>query len=380
STRDYWIHIAKKLSFPLLTHAGERTLRKNIPVVSNGKWDEMLPESPLESLCYYEGFCRLLVGIAPWLELNEAEAQPVSALARAGLKSLFDPSSPDYYDCGSRKAVVDTAILAQGLLYAPRVLWEPLEPEVKANILNAFRTTRAYLPHPSNWLLFSALIETALYVFGAKDWDRMRIEYALRQHLQWYKGDGFYGDGPHFHADYYNSFVIQPMMVDIIRHIGDQEQWHYIVKPIMDHARRYAEVIERFISPEGTYPPIGRSISYRFAALQGLSHMAYLRELSPELAPAQVREALTAVIRRSMEAPGTFDKDGWLQIGLCGNQPSLGEFYICTGSVYLCSTGLLPLGLPASDPFWSAPPAPWTAKKIWDGVDMPLDPNASIPD
>jgi hypothetical protein len=30
----------------------------------------------------------------------------------------------------------------------------------------------------------------------------------LRQHEQWYRGDGIYGDGPEFDWDYYNSFVM----------------------------------------------------------------------------------------------------------------------------------------------------------------------------
>jgi hypothetical protein len=82
---------------------------------------------------------------------------------------------------------------------------------------------------------------------------------------------------------------------------------------------------------------------------------------------------MTAVIGRTMEAPGTFTRDGWLTIGLAGHQPSLGESYISTGSCYLAATGLLPLGLPPADPFWSAPAVPWTAKKLYDGADAPAD-------
>jgi hypothetical protein len=74
-----------------------------------------------------------------------------------------------------------------------------------------------------------------------------------------------------------------------------------------------------------------------------------------------------------MGAPGTFDANGWLRIGLCGHQPSLGEIYITTGSVYLCSLGFLPLGLPAEAPFWADPPADWTARKVWSGKEVPAD-------
>ena len=50
------------------------------------------------------------------------------------------------------------------------------------------------------------------------------------------------------------------------------------------------------------------------------------------------------------------NEHGWLTIGLSGHQPSLGEPYISTGSLYLCLCGLLPLGLPPDNEFWSSTP------------------------
>jgi hypothetical protein len=90
-----------------------------------------------------------------------------------------------------------------------------------------------------------------------------------------------------------------------------------------------------------------------------------MHQLPERVRPAQVRCALTAVIRRMIEAPGTFDDQGWLRVGFCGHQVPLGETYISTGSLYLCSAGLLPLGLPAMDAFWSDPPARWTSQRLW---------------
>jgi hypothetical protein len=98
-----------------------------------------------------------------------------------------------------------------------------------------------------------------------------------------------------------------------------------------------------------------------------------MQKLPAEIAPAQVRSGLTAVIKRTMAAPNTFDKNNWLTIGFSGHQPSVGETYISTGSLYLCSTGLLPLGLPATDSFWAAPAQAWTAKKAWGGEDFKAD-------
>jgi hypothetical protein len=217
------------------------------------------------------------------------------------------------------------------------------------------------------------MVETALYVVGEPDWDPMRVDYALQQHMQWYLGDGFYGDGAEFHADYYNSFVIQPMLLDIIEVFWEQHRdWKSLRAPIHARARRYAAVQERLISPEGTFPPLGRSLAYRFGAFQALAQIALRQELDESIMPAQVRCALTAVIKRSIEAPGTFDENGWLQIGFCGHQPELGETYISTGSLYLCSAVFLPLGLPADNPFWQGE-ADWTMKRVWSGGSISID-------
>jgi prolyl-tRNA synthetase len=40
-----------------------------------------------------------------------------------------------------------------------------------------------------------------------------------------------------------------------------------------------------------------------------------------------------------------------------------------TGGLYT----FLPLGLPAADPFWSAPAMPITQERAWGGVDLPAD-------
>jgi hypothetical protein len=73
---------------------------------------------------------------------------------------------------------------------------------------------------------------------------------------------------------------------------------------------------------------------------------------------------------RHPAAPGTFDDNGWLRIGFCGHQPLLAESYISTGSLYLCTTALLPLGLAPADPFSSAPARPWTSQRIWSGESL----------
>lgn len=60
------------------------------------------------------------------------------------------------------------------------------------------------------------MTETFLLKIG-EDYDPSRIDYALKKIPEWYYGDGVYGDGPSFAMDYYNSFVIQPMLVEVLQ-------------------------------------------------------------------------------------------------------------------------------------------------------------------
>jgi len=373
SDRAYWVTVAQRLSEPVLTNLAAGTLRARMPV-------EEAAGAGRGSVTYLEAFGRLLAGIAPWLELPaEATAEGrtrarYADLARQALAAAVDPSSPDAMNfTKDRQPLVDAAFLAHGLLRAPRALREGLDVATRANLVRALESTRVIVPGFNNWLLFGATVEAGLFALGAP-WDRVRVDYALRQHAQWYKGDGIYGDGPAFHWDYYNSYVIHPMLLDVLAAVGDEaEAWKAMRDPEIRRAQRYAAIQERLISPEGTFPAIGRSIAYRFGAFQLLAQVALRHELPAEATPAQVRGALTAVMRRSIEAAGTFDEHGWLRIGFAGHQPGIGERYISTGSLYLCATGLLPLGLPATDAFWSDPPQPWTAQKAWSGQPFPID-------
>jgi hypothetical protein len=223
--------------------------------------------------------------------------------------------------------------------------------------------------------MFSATVEAGLKLLGAP-WDRLRVDYALRQHEQWYKGDGTYGDGPSFHWDYYNSFVIQPMLLDVLEACGDESQaWSDMRTRLLDRARRYGAILERLVGPDGSFPAVGRSLAYRCGAFHLLAALALGNQLPDGLPPAQARAALAAVIRRTLDAPGTFDANGWLTIGLAGHQPGIGERYISTGSLYLCAVAFLPLGLAADHAFWTGPDIPTTAMRAsadWHIASYPI--------
>jgi hypothetical protein len=295
-------------------------------------------------------------------------------MAADALRQATDPASADAlnFTMGGQP-LVDAAFLAHAIVRAPRALWETIDTSTQRRLVTALAATRRITPGYNNWLLFSAMVEAALCRAG-EPWDQLRVDYALRQHEAWYKGDGVYGDGPAFHWDYYNSFVIQPMLLDVLAVCGDaRDSWRAMRADVVARAARYAGIQERLIGSDGGFPPIGRSLAYRCGAFQLLAQVALRRELPPGVPPAQARAALDAVIRRTLDPPGTFDASGWLQIGLCGHQPAIGERYISTGSLYLAATVFLPLGMPPDDPFWVGPGLSWTARRAWSGEAFAID-------
>jgi len=373
--RSTWVQTLIRVSGPVLEHLSRNELRARMPVeCPTGEVEERRKVTHLEAVG------RTLAGLAPWLELGPTPNQEgkvrqhLAELARAGLAHTADPAAPDFlaYDAGAQ-CLVDAAFLSHAFVRAPRELWQRLDPATQKRLLAQMASTRSIKPGNSNWLLFSAMVETFLATAGA-EWKEAPVETALRSHMEWYKGDGAYGDGPEYRWDYYNSYVIQPFLIDVIEGIGKvSDRWASLRQPILDRARRYAEVQERLVAPDGSFPPIGRSIPYRCGAFQLLAQMALRRDLPESVSPAQVRGALTAVIRRTLDPAGTFDADGWLRIGLAGAQPHIGERYISTGSLYLCSVAFLPLGLLPSDRFWADAPTDWTQRRAWSGQDLPAD-------
>lgn len=374
--REYWLNMLQKLADPVLRNfcAGQlhSTLDKEI---TN---PERKPYMGLEILG------RTLSGFAPWLEVSaigeeEQLRREYALLARNAIAQAVDPASADYCFTGTDEKdwnvqyLVDAGFLAMAIVRAPRELGEKLPCDVRQNLIKAFHKTRNYRPVFNNWLLFSAMVEAALYVLG-EDYDLVRIDYALRQMEQWYQGDGFYGDGPRFRMDYYNSFTLQPMLVHLVELFYHKYQEDDLGKKIYDltmlRFRKFVSIQEHSVAPDGSYPPYGRSLTYRCGAFHALAMAAWLRKLPDTVSPAMARGALSRVIHKTLDAPETFSEAGWLKPGVCGCQPNMVSHYVTTASLYMATLAFVPLGLPAEDPFWSAPEEKSTWEKCFTGENL----------
>ncbi|MBQ9306609.1 MAG: DUF2264 domain-containing protein [Clostridia bacterium] len=370
--RTEWIRDMRKIVMPVLGRLAEGVLKEELPV----SWHpDRAIYAPLEALG------RIAEGVAPFLNGKGGDAEERisrSNVAVALLKAVCaatDPASPEYmnFSEGYGQALVDAAFLAHGIVRAPNLFRKRLPEPARRNLIEALRATRTFTPFVSNWILFSAMIEAGLYTLDEKA-DMTRVDYAVQMMRRWYVGDGTYSDGDSFHWDYYNSFVIQPMLIDILRVFEKKgRDYDRYLEEAVAHGRRFAAVQEQMIGPDGSWAVFGRSSVYRFGCFQLLAQAAQEHFLPKSVTPAQVRCGLSAAIRRSMDAPGTFDEQGFLKPGICGFQPSLAEEYISVGSLYLCTAAFLPLGLGREDEFWKDADADWTGKKIWSGQDVMRD-------
>ena len=374
SDREVWIAAMERIAGPVVENLASGSLDAKMPHRSGAATDFA---SRLEAVG------RTFCGILPWFELPDDETAEGRlrakwrVLVKKGLANAVAPDSPSrlVFSDKRRQPLVDAAFLAHGLLRAPR-FWSGFDADVKANVIERMKETRNMEPYGNNWLLFAGIIEAFLLDrMGACDEVRlMRGVKAFLGEGGWYVGDGFYSDGSKFALDGYNSFVIQPMLWDIVAAMdrAGRKEAKALLDEMKPRFRRYADVQERLISPEGAYPLVGRSVCYRFGLFQHLAMSVMLGNDFHSASNGAIRSALTAVIRRQC-VDANFDSEGWLTVGFNGTQPSAAESYVSRGSPYLACTVFLPLGLPPSHPFWSDPAEDWTQKAAWSGQPVRID-------
>lgn len=373
--RALWVDLLWKISYPVIHNLAENSLKQNMPLELGRDYNLVVND-----VTYLEAVGRTLSGVAPWLALPDDDTaegklrKQMREEALKGLKNGVDPDSPDKLNFTLHaQPIVDAAYLAFAFLRAPKALWEPLDNVTKQRYIDSFKILRNRTGAYNNWVLFGGIIEAFLLKEKCEE-DPFRIVMAKNKIKEWYVGDGWYSDGSKFSMDYYNAYVIHPMLVSMFETILPQKM---VTQAECDEALnrmiRHAEFCERIIMADGSYPAFGRSVTYRTAAFQSLADVALREKLPEHISPAQVRCALTAVHRNMYQGNQNFDENGWLVLGFNGHQPESADVYTSTGSLYMATLSFLPLGLPADNEFWSDEAADWTSKKAWKGQPLHKD-------
>ena len=379
--RQVWADLCYKISQPVLENMSKGNFQKDFPLELSPTWDGRDTK-----VAYLETFARLMAGISPWLALPDdgtpegKQRKQLHEWAIQAYKNAVDPNSPDKITwlTNTSQPLCDASYLVESFMRAPEATWGQLDEVTKKRYIEGLKSLRTIRPAYNNWLLFRAMVEVFFMSIG-EDVDEYALSVGLQKMSEWYLSDGWYSDGPEYTMDYYNSYVMHPMMVEVV----EMCKKHKFSTPIsldlaVKRMNRFNTILERFISPEGAYPAVGRSVIYRMGAFQTLAMSAWKYGLPKDLTNGSVRSALTCVMKRMFAVDGNFDDKGYLRLGFAGHQPNLANYYSDNGSLYMTSLVFMPLGLPADHPFWTAPAEPWTSQKAWSGQEFPEDYHTSL--
>ena len=379
--RQVWADLCYKISQPVLENMSKGNFQKDFPLELSPTWDGRDTK-----VAYLETFARLMAGISPWLALPDdgtpegKQRKQLHEWAIQAYKNAVDPNSPDKITwlTNTSQPLCDASYLVESFMRAPEATWGQLDEVTKKRYIEGLKSLRTIRPAYNNWLLFRAMVEV-FFMSIVEDVDEYALSVGLQKMSEWYLSDGWYSDGPEYAMDYYNSYVMHPMMVEVV----EMCKKHKFSTPIsldlaVKRMNRFNTILERFISPEGAYPAVGRSVIYRMGAFQTLAMSAWKYGLPKDLTNGSVRSALTCVMKRMFAVDGNFDDKGYLRLGFAGHQPNLANYYSNNGSLYMTSLVFMPLGLPADHPFWTAPAEPWTSQKAWSGQEFPEDYHTSL--
>lgn len=298
----------------------------------------------------FEGFARPLWGLAPLA----AGGGPFDGWEeyRKGLTNGTDPDHPEYWGSipdYSQKAV-ELAPLGLGLALAPESLWGPLSAETRSAVTTWMRGVEKIDLPDNNWLWFRVLATLGLRSVGA-DHDWSRVERDLDRLESFAFDDGWYGDGPDGHCDYYSAWELQTDALVYSALVEDDER----TSRFCERATEFAKEFQYWFDDDGAGLPFGRSLTYRFA--QGAFWGALAFADVEALPWRQVRGLWQRHLQWWLDQPILTD-GGVLSLGYRYPTLKMTEPYNSPSSPYWGMKTFLPLALPNDHPFWTVDPTP----------------------
>lgn len=302
---------------------------------------------------WMEAFSRPLWGLVPYWAGGGREGE-FEELYRKGLCAGTEEKDPEYWgECTSfDQRFVEMAAISYGMMFAPEVLWEPLQEQEKKNLAAYLNKINEHPLPVCNWILFAVLVNIALKSVGMPYSEKMLEEY-LEGLETFYLGDGWYQDGDSGQKDYYISFAIHFYCLVYAKVMGGEDA---------ERAERYKERAIAFagqfiywFDKDGDAIPFGRSLTYRFSQV---SFFAACLLAGIEPFPVAVMKGLLVRHLQSWLARPIFDREGILTIGYGYPNLIMAERYNAPGSPYWAMKVFAFLMLPDEHPFWSAEAAP----------------------
>jgi hypothetical protein len=306
----------------------------------------------------FEGFSRVAPLMGVWLEhagdttltLPTGRTVDVANVLRDGLLAGTDPKSPDYWgDITDRdQRIAEAADVALALWLSRASVWQKLDSNQRSQIVHWLLQVNGKKTADNNWHLFVAQVNVALQALGAEH-DANVIEKNLARTLEFYRGDGWFTDGPDGPVDYYNAW-------GFYYHIG----WIHRMNPgllgetVSQALPVFAADLLHLLGPNGI-PVMGRSVCYRMAVPAPLIFASVFEPVS--VAPAQARRALDVTWDFFLEHGAL--REGRITQGYCGDDPRILDNYSGPAScLWSLRSLIVALHLGPDAPFWTQDAAP----------------------
>ena len=305
-----------------------------------------------------EAWARPLWGLAPfWRGGGRSQDGFFEQAYVRGLVAGTDPSSPSFWGGGRDhdQRFVEMAAIVYGLLLAPEVLWEPLSEKERRQVASWLdRANHAEFPQ-GNWLWFRAFVNLALRERGM-EWSQGLLDEDLAALDGFYRGHGWYSDGPEGVFDYYNAMVFHFMGLLYAWLFGEKDPARS--RRYLAWAREFADEYILLFSGRGEAVPFGRSVTYRFAQSGFWSiALASGADLGDRFTPG----CLLGLVERSIASwkhEDICDNAGIQSIGYRYPCLHMAEGYNAPGSPYWSLMTFACLALPSEDAAWKAKPEP----------------------
>ena len=302
-----------------------------------------------------EAFSRMAPLWASWVasgRANEVKLRPGTTIRlaenfRRGLLAGTDPNSGEYWGemHDSDQRIVEASDIALSLWLMRAQVWEKFTPGEKQQVVAWLQQVNGKQIPDNNWHLFVVLVDAVLKnLSGVDNSAEAQRHYARLK--SFYRGDGWFSDGPAEVFDYYNAWGIHYQLF-----------WLQQVDPAWDkqfisQARHEFVSSYRYLLTPNGIPIMGRSVCYRMAAPVPL----LLEQFDAvHRQPGEARRALDATWEYFLQHNGA--NDGNITQGYCGSDARVLDNYSGPASCLWGMRSLIAaIYLPRDAEFWKASP------------------------
>lgn len=297
-----------------------------------------------------EGVARPLWGLVPY-GLGGGDFGSWE-IFRNALAEGTDPEHPRYWgpvgDMDQRS--VEMAAIGFLLAALPSEGWIPLSPRIQTNLVNWLNDIQKRVLSQNNWLFFTVLVQEGLRKVGRDDLvDSQLQQQNLRQLSDWYRGDGWYGDGGTGAIDHYGGFAMHfyGLLYAWLKGDGSDE----FAELFRARANAFAEPFAHWFAEKGEAMIEGRSLTYRFATAGFWGMLAVSGERP--LPIGQIKGLWARQLRLWRQRP-IFRPDGVLSRGYAYANLAVCEDYNSPTSPYWALKAFMPMALAEDCDFWQA--------------------------